>query len=69
MVFSRQTEMDAIIALAERFPGARITIDPNGAWSLNEAIRVCRDKQEVLAYAEDPAGNVFGVIEPHPEAK
>ena len=30
--------MEAIQALAERFPGARITLDPNGAWSLDEAV-------------------------------
>ncbi|WP_020205017.1 glucarate dehydratase [Cupriavidus sp. WS] len=49
-------EMEAIIALAERFPRARITLDPNGAWSLAEAVRLCRDKHGVLAYAEDPCG-------------
>ncbi|EPN13615.1 glucarate dehydratase, partial [Pseudomonas syringae pv. actinidiae ICMP 19070] len=43
-------------ALAERFPDARITLDPNGAWSLKEAIRLCRDQHHVLAYAEDPCG-------------
>ena len=41
---------------AERFPQARITLDPNGAWSLKEAIRLCRDQHKVLAYAEDPCG-------------
>ena len=30
--------MKAIEALAKRFPKARITLDPNGAWSLKEAI-------------------------------
>lgn len=49
-------EMEVVTALAERFPKARITIDPNGAWSLQDAIRLCRDKQQVLAYAEDPCG-------------
>lgn len=49
-------EMEAIVALAERFPKARITLDPNGAWSLAEAVRLCRDKRGVLAYAEDPCG-------------
>jgi glucarate dehydratase len=55
-VLAGVTEMEAIIALAERFPKARITLDPNGAWSLDEAIRLCRDKHGVLAYAEDPCG-------------
>jgi glucarate dehydratase len=55
-VLSADEEMEAIVAMHERFPDARITLDPNGAWSLEEAIRVCRDKHGVLAYAEDPCG-------------
>ena len=55
-VFSGEQEMEAIVALHERFPQARITLDPNGAWSLAEAIGLCRDKHGVLAYAEDPCG-------------
>lgn len=55
-VLSGDEEMEAIIALHERFPQARITLDPNGAWSLEEAIRLCRDKHGILAYAEDPCG-------------
>jgi glucarate dehydratase len=49
-------EMQAIEALAERFPEARITLDPNGAWSLREAVELCRGRGDVLAYAEDPCG-------------
>src|SRR6185369_7741497 len=49
-------EMEAVIALAKRFPDARITLDPNGAWSLKEAVSLCRGKDQVLAYAEDPCG-------------
>ncbi|WP_436371618.1 glucarate dehydratase [Cytobacillus sp. BC1816] len=55
-VLSGDEEIEAVTALAERFPQARITLDPNGAWSLEEAIRICRDKHDVLAYAEDPCG-------------
>ncbi|QNA89434.1 glucarate dehydratase [Massilia sp. Dwa41.01b] len=55
-VFSADAEMDAIVALHERFPGARVTLDPNGGWLLKDAIRVCRDKHGILAYAEDPCG-------------
>ena len=55
-VLSGDEEMEALIALHERFPAARITVDPNGAWSLAEAIRLCRDKHGILAYAEDPCG-------------
>ncbi|MDU4961962.1 MAG: glucarate dehydratase [Sporomusaceae bacterium] len=55
-VLAGDEEMEAVTALAKRFPDARITLDPNGAWSLEEAIRLCRNKQDVLAYAEDPCG-------------
>jgi len=55
-VLRGEEEIDAVTALAERFPDARITLDPNGAWSLKEAIGLCRDQHHVLAYAEDPCG-------------
>ena len=45
-----------VIALADRFPDARITLDPNGAWSLPEAVELCRPLRDVLTYAEDPCG-------------
>jgi glucarate dehydratase len=55
-VLAGHEEMETVTALAERFPQARITLDPNGAWLLDEAIALCRGKQRVLAYAEDPCG-------------
>jgi glucarate dehydratase len=55
-VLDGSREMETVAALAERFPQACITIDPNGAWSLEEAIRFCTGKRNVLAYAEDPCG-------------
>jgi glucarate dehydratase len=55
-VLAGSQEMETVTALAERFPQARITLDPNGAWSLEEAVALCRGKQHVLAYAEDPCG-------------
>ena len=55
-VFEGAAEMEAIVALAQRFPDARITLDPNGAWSLDEAVQLCRGKHDMLAYAEDPCG-------------
>jgi glucarate dehydratase len=55
-VLSADEEMEAIVALHERFPQARVTLDPNGGWLLKDAIRVCRDKHGILAYAEDPCG-------------
>ncbi|WP_186102490.1 glucarate dehydratase [Burkholderia gladioli] len=55
-VLSGDEEIEAAKALAERFPQARVTLDPNGAWSLAEAVRLCRDMHGVLVYAEDPCG-------------
>ncbi|MGX1472488.1 UNVERIFIED_CONTAM: glucarate dehydratase [Streptomyces canus] len=49
-------EVKAVRALKERFPEARITLDPNGAWSLREAVELCRPLVGTLAYAEDPCG-------------
>jgi glucarate dehydratase len=49
-------EVEAVTALKGRFPDARIALDPNGAWSLDEAVSLCRDLHHVLAYAEDPCG-------------
>lgn len=55
-VLAGEEEMAAVKSLAKRFPQARITIDPNGAWSLDEAISLCRGQGDVLAYVEDPCG-------------
>lgn len=49
-------EIEALKALHERFPDARVTLDPNGGWLLKDAIRLMRDMRGVVAYAEDPCG-------------
>jgi glucarate dehydratase len=49
-------EIEAVKALHERFPQARVTLDPNGGWLLKDAIRLMRDMRNVVAYAEDPCG-------------
>jgi glucarate dehydratase len=59
-VLRGEQEIEAVAALAEKFPDARITLDPNGAWSLEEAIRLCENQHHVLAYAEDPCGSENG---------
>jgi len=55
-VLAGSEEAEAVTALAKRFPDARITLDPNGAWSLNEAITLGKQLKGALAYAEDPCG-------------
>ncbi|MDO8252436.1 MAG: glucarate dehydratase [Rhodoferax sp.] len=55
-VLRGEEEMEAVVALHERFPDARITLDPNGGWLLKDAVRLCRDHHKELAYAEDPCG-------------
>jgi glucarate dehydratase len=55
-VLRGEEEVEAIVALHERFPEARVTLDPNGGWLLKDAIRLMRDMGGVVAYAEDPCG-------------
>ena len=55
-VLRGEEEVEAVRALHERFPTARVTLDPNGGWPLKDAVRLLRDLRGVLAYAEDPCG-------------
>ena len=55
-VLAGEAEVEAVRALHERFPQARVTLDPNGAWSLAHAVRLMRGLHGVMAYAEDPCG-------------
>ncbi len=55
-VLRGEEEIEAMVALHERFPSARVTLDPNGGWLLKEAIHLMRDMRGVVAYAEDPCG-------------
>ena len=59
-VLPGEREIEAVTAIAKRFPKARVTLDPNGAWSLDEAIGLCKDMHGILAYAEDPCGAEAG---------
>jgi len=68
-VLTGAAEMEAVSALAERFPQARITIDPNGAWSVKDAISLCRSQKARLAYAEDPCGAEAGYSGPEAMAE
>ncbi|WP_057490127.1 enolase C-terminal domain-like protein [Streptococcus orisasini] len=55
-VLEGKEEAKAIKALKKEFPNARITLDPNGAWSLKEAIEIGKDLKGIAAYIEDPCG-------------
>ena len=55
-VLSAKEELKAVQAIKEEFPEARVDLDPNGAWSLKEALEIKDELKEVLAYCEDPCG-------------
>ena len=55
-VMQGEAEMEAVSAIKRRYPDAHVNIDPNGAWSLAEAIALCKGRNDVMAYAEDPCG-------------
>ncbi|MBL8305586.1 MAG: glucarate dehydratase [Rubrivivax sp.] len=59
-VLAGDAEVDAVTALHERFPEARVTLDPNGGWWLKDAIRLGQRMRGVVAYAEDPCGAEAG---------
>jgi glucarate dehydratase len=59
-VLRGEDEIEAVTAIAKRFPNARVTLDPNGGWLLEDAIRLCKDMHGILAYAEDPCGAEAG---------
>ncbi len=55
-VMQGEAEMEAVSAIKRRYPDARVNIDPNGAWLLADAIALCKGRNDVMAYAEDPCG-------------
>ncbi len=55
-VLEGKEEIEAVKALKEAFPEARITLDPNGGWLLKDAIELCKDMHGILTYCEDPCG-------------
>lgn len=55
-VLKGEDEAEAVIAIKKKFPNARVTLDPNGGWSLEEAIKIGKYLKGTLAYAEDPCG-------------
>ena len=59
-VLPGEVEMACVRAVKKAFPDARVNIDPNGAWSLREAVALCQDMHGVATYMEDPCGPEAG---------
>ena len=55
-VFDGETEVQCMKALHKAFPEAKLDLDPNGGWSLKEALKYADELKDVLHYIEDPAG-------------
>ena len=55
-VLEGPAECECIGALAEACPEAGVTIDPNGCWSLQNAMEWLTPLKSRLTYAEDPCG-------------
>ncbi|WP_137990320.1 glucarate dehydratase family protein [Streptomyces vilmorinianum] len=62
-VFPPEQEIAAIRALAEKFPGRPLRLDPNGAWSVETSLEVARELKDVLEYLEDPATGTHAMAE------
>ncbi|GAB3828060.1 enolase C-terminal domain-like protein [Kribbella italica] len=61
-VFPPDYERDCFRALAEAFPGHRVRFDPNGAFSVEEAIRFARGIEDLdNDYLEDPTWGMNGM--------
>lgn len=55
-VLEPREELKAVQAIKKAFPNARVDLDPNGCWSLKEALEIAPQLKECLAYCEDPCG-------------
>lgn len=60
-VLEGRREIECIHALHEAFPDARLTIDPNGCWSLEGAVKWLKPLKGKIVYAEDPCGAERGL--------
>lgn len=61
-VFPPEHDLAVYRALADAFPGHSFRLDPNGAWSVEEAIRVGRQIADIKNdYFEDPTWGLEGM--------
>ncbi|MFB7268954.1 glucarate dehydratase family protein [Streptomyces sp. NPDC056244] len=62
-VYEPAEEIAAIRALARRFPGQPLRLDPNGAWSVRTSLKVADELRDVLEYLEDPTSGTRNMAE------
>lgn len=62
-VLAPEAEAEAVEALADRFPGMPIRLDPNAVWSVETAVRVGRRLEGKLEYLEDPSPGLDGMAD------
>ena len=62
-VLAPEAEAEAVEALADRFSGTPIRLDPNAVWSVETAVRVGRRLEGKLEYLEDPSPGLDGMAD------
>jgi glucarate dehydratase len=62
-VFEPELEAEALLALADAFPGLPLRIDPNGGWTVETSVRMARELAGTLEYLEDPTPGLVGMGE------
>ncbi|GAA1571250.1 MULTISPECIES: glucarate dehydratase family protein [Kribbella] len=60
-VFPPADEVEAVRALAAAFPGHKLRIDPNCAWTVDTSVKVSRELEGVIEYLEDPTPTIEGM--------
>ena len=62
---SPDVEVASIAALAQAFPGLPLRIDPNGAWSMETALRFAEQLGPLIEYYEDPVDGLEAMAQLH----
>jgi len=61
-VFSPEHEIEVFRAVANAFPGHRVRIDPNAAWSVEDSIKIAKQIEDLNNdYYEDPTWGMEGM--------
>jgi glucarate dehydratase len=62
-VYEPRHEAETVEALADAFPGHKLRIDPNGAWTVGTSVEMAGRLSGVLEYLEDPTPGIEGMAE------